>query len=120
MSETPVSEAGLGEARGCHLCAELVLQERRLCPGHFLLALTRALRCRVVPAGSWRLSKAVSCRNSCLKEPAARTALGKWAPVPAAAFPGGSPCPGTQAGPGVSLSWRGEWGLANAACATGK
>lgn len=51
--------------------------------------------CRVVPAGFWRLSKAVSYRSSCLKEIVEPAALGKSMLIPAiSSFPRASPhCP---------------------------
>lgn len=63
--------------------------------GPFLQALTRVLLCRVVPVGFWQLSKAVSYRNSCLKEIAELTVLGKSALILAiASLPKASPhCP---------------------------
>lgn len=91
--------------------------------GQFSQALMRVLLRRVVPVGSWRLSRAVSCRNSCLKEIAALTVLGKSALIPAiSSFPKASPhCPEQISKEMCVCSlifpvfWKGKWRLANRA-----
>ena len=73
--------------------------------------------------GSWRLSRAVSCRNSCLKEIAVLTVLGKSALIPAiSSFPKASPhCPEQIRKETCVCSlifpvfWKGKWRLANRA-----
>lgn len=63
--------------------------------GLFSLALMHVLLCRGVPVGFWQLSKAVSYRNSCLKEIAELTMRGKLTLILAiSSFPKASPqCP---------------------------
>lgn len=67
----------------------------QVCPGRSSRAPSSHVLCRGVPVGFWQLSKAVSSRNSCLKEIAKPTAFGKSALVLAiSSFPKASPrCP---------------------------
>ena len=67
----------------------------QVCPGQSSLGLMCVLLCRGVPVGFWQLSKAVSYKNSCLKEIAKLTAFGKSVLIIAiSSFPKASPqCP---------------------------